>query len=266
MTKEISLDDHDDGRRFAGTRRLYGEEEYALFQKAHVLVVGVGGVGSWAVEALARTGIGHMTLVDLDVLVASNINRQLPALTSTLGRNKIDVAAERAREISPSIKLTLVDDFLNWDNLPGIMTEAPHLVLDCTDDVDAKISLILWCRRRRIPLVVAGAAGGKRDPSELRTDDLARTHRDPLLAKIRRQLRRDYKFPANPKEKFGIACVYSMESVAFPEGESCEHSGLNCSGYGSAVTVTATMGMMAVAEGLRLMTWRMRLAASRARG
>lgn len=250
-------------RRFTGTARLYGTDSFALFQQAHVLVAGAGGVGSWAIEALARTGIGHLTLVDMDVLVASNVNRQLPALSDTFGRSKIEVLAERARGINPRIKLTLVDDFLTRDNIGELLADTPDLVLDCTDDVDAKISLIVWCRRRRIPVVIAGAAGGKTDPTALRVDDLARTHRDPLLAKIRRQLRRDCGFPKNPDEKFGIPCVYSSQAVITPEGDSCDGGTLSCTGYGSSTVVTATMGMLAVGEGLRHMLRRMRLRISR---
>lgn len=250
-------------RRFSGIARLYGDDSFALFQQAHVLVAGAGGVGSWAIEALARTGIGHLTFIDMDVLVASNVNRQLPAITDTFGRGKIDVLAERARGINPRIKLTLIDDFLTRENIAELMADTPDLVLDCTDDVDAKISLIVWCRRRRIPIVIAGAAGGKTDPTQLLVDDLTRTHRDPLLAKIRRQLRRDCGFPKNPEEKFGIPCVYSNQSVVTPEGDSCDSGNLSCTGYGSSTVVTATMGMLATGEGLRHMLRRMRLRISR---
>lgn len=253
----------DYARRFNGIDRLYGTDTFSLYQQAHVLVAGAGGVGSWAIEALARTGIGRLTLIDMDVLVSSNVNRQLPALTETFGRAKIDVLAERARGINPRLKLTLVDDFLTRENISLLMEDSPDLVLDCTDDVEAKMSLIIWCRRRRIPIVVAGAAGGKTDPTELRVDDLTRTHRDPLLAKIRRQLRRDCGFPKDPKEKFGIPCIYSGQPVHTPEGAACESGNLSCSGYGSTTVVTATMGMLAVAEGLRHMARRMRLRKSR---
>lgn len=253
-------------RRFAGSRRLYGEDNFALYEQAHVLVAGAGGVGSWAIEALARSGIGRLTLIDMDVLVASNVNRQLPALTETFGRGKIEVLAERARSINPRLQITLIDDFLTRDNIATLMADTPDLVLDCTDDVDAKISMVVWCRRRRIPIVVAGAAGGKTDPAQLRVSDLTQTHRDPLLAKIRRQLRRDCGFPKKPEEKFGIPCVWSDQAVSTPNGQSCEAGDLSCSGYGSITMVTASMGMMAVAEGLRHMLRRMKLRHARARG
>lgn len=251
-------------RRFAGTARLYGDDVLALYREAHVLVAGAGGVGSWAIEALARTGIGHLTLVDMDVLVESNVNRQLPALTDTFGRGKIEVLAERARGINPGIRLTLVDDFLTRDNIATLLADTPDLVLDCTDDVEAKVSLTVWCRRRRIPLVVAGAAGGKTDPAQLRVTDLTQTHRDPLLAKVRRQLRRDCGFPKDPAEKFGIPCVYSDQAVHTPAGVSCDSGNLSCSGYGSTTVVTAGMAMLAVGEGLRHMVRRMKLRAARA--
>lgn len=251
-------------RRFAGIERLYGADSFALFQQAHVVVVGAGGVGSWVIEALGRNAIGHLTLIDMDVLVASNVNRQLPALTETFGRSKIEVLAERARGINPRIELTLVDDFLTRDNITELLADTPDLVLDCTDDVDAKVSLVVWCRRRRIPLIVSGAAGGKTDPTQLNVTDLTQTHRDPLLAKVRRRLRKECHFPQDPKEKFGIQCVYSDQPVHTPEGESCDSGNLSCTGYGSTSLVTAAMGMLAAAEGLRHMLRRMRLRMARA--
>jgi tRNA A37 threonylcarbamoyladenosine dehydratase len=257
--------DHEYERRFAGTARLYGTENFALFERAHVVVVGAGGVGSWAIEALARSAIGRLTLIDMDVLVSSNVNRQLPAMSGTFGRGKIEVMAERARDINPRVQLTLVDDFLTRDNIERLLADTPDLVLDCTDDVDAKVSLCVYCRRRRIPLVVAGAAGGKTDPTLLRVDDLTRTHRDPLIAKVRRRLRRECNFPKDPAEKFGLYCVYSDQAVTTPEGTACE-SDLSCTGYGSATVVTASMGLLAVAEGLRHMLRRMKLREARAAG
>jgi tRNA A37 threonylcarbamoyladenosine dehydratase len=201
----------------------------------------------------------------MDVLVSSNVNRQLPAMSGTFGRGKIEVMAERARDINPRVQLTLVDDFLTRDNIERLLADTPDLVLDCTDDVDAKVSLCVYCRRRRIPLVVAGAAGGKTDPTLLRVDDLTRTHRDPLIAKVRRRLRRECNFPKDPAEKFGLYCVYSDQAVTTPEGTACE-SDLSCTGYGSATVVTASMGLLAVAEGLRHMLRRMKLREARAAG
>ncbi|MEY4516686.1 MAG: hypothetical protein RL180_1032 [Pseudomonadota bacterium] len=242
---------HDDeyDRRFAGIGRLYGAAAFAQFEQAHVMVVGVGGVGSWAAEALARTGVGIITLIDLDLLVASNVNRQLPALTQTLGMEKIRAMAERLHAINPRITVHLVDEFLSADNVAAVLAQPPTVVLDCIDDVKAKIALILHCRFHKIPLVVAGGAGGKIDPLKIRVADLARTECDPLLAKIRSKLRRDYNMCKKPKDKFGVTCVYSIEQPYQPE--ACSAGGLQCGGYGSATAMTASVGLVAVAEVLK---------------
>ncbi len=242
------IDDEYD-RRFGGTARLYGETAFARFAAAHVVVVGVGGVGSWAVEALARSGVGHITLVDMDVLVASNVNRQLPALTETFGHDKIAAMAARARSINPRIKLTLVDDFLKADNVAQILADKPDMVLDCIDDVRAKIALIWHCRFNKIPLIVSGGAGGKSDPLKVRVADLSQTSQDPMLAKIRRELR-NQGMCKKPKEKFNILCIYSIDNPFVPDA-SCNAGGLQCGGYGSGMTVTATFGLVAAAEVLK---------------
>ncbi len=251
------MTDHDDeyARRFNGIARLYGQSTFQAYANAHVMVVGLGGVGSWAAEALARSGIGHITLVDMDVLVASNVNRQLPALSETFGRGKIEVMAERIRGINPRARLTLVDDFLTAENVGQLLACRPQVVLDCTDDVRAKIAMILHCRFNKLPLIVAGAAGGKIDPLRIKVDDLSRTQQDPLLSKIRRQLRQQYGICQDPKEKFGLSCVYSLEHPRQPDG-SCAIGGLSCDGYGSATTVTASFGLIAAAEALKRLSRR----------
>lgn len=242
-------------RRFAGAARVYGEQAFAQFERAHVMVIGIGGVGSWAVEALARSGIGTLTLVDMDVLVASNVNRQLPALTETFGHGKIDVMATRAKGINPRIQLNLVDDFLTADNLNTLIAQyQPDVILDCIDDVKAKIALILHCRFNKIPLIVSGGAGGKLDPLKIRVADLSRTEQDPMLAKIRSELR-NRGICKKPKDKFGISCIYSIDNP-FSNNAMCNTpvnagAGLRCGGYGSAVAVTATFGMVAAAEVLK---------------
>ena len=245
------LDSTDDEyvRRFAGIGRVYGETRLTTFEQAHVMVIGIGGVGSWAAEALARTAIGEITLVDMDILVASNINRQLPALTDTLGLEKTQAMAERIRGINPRIKLNIIDDFLTADNLVQLLATPPDVVLDCIDDVKAKLALILHCRRHKIPLVVSGSAGGKTDPLSIRVADLSKTEYDPLLAKIRRTLRQDYNMCKKPKDKFGVTCVYSIEQPYQPE--TCTTGGLQCGGYGSATVMTASVGLVAVAEVLK---------------
>lgn len=236
-------------RRFMGTQKLYGSQSFTQFQSSHVMVIGVGGVGSWAVEALARSGIGKLTLVDMDVLAASNINRQLPALTSTLGYEKIHIMAERCREINPDLQVQLIDDFLTVENIKEILNDQPDVVLDCIDDVQAKLALILYCRFNKIPLVISGGAGGKLDPTQIRVADLAKTSQDAMLAKLRYQLRRK-GICKNPKEKFGLTCIYSEEQATLT-ASSCASAGLHCGGYGSAVTVTTTFAMFAVAEVLK---------------
>lgn len=270
-------DNNEYPRRFAGSASVYGKQAFSRFEQAHVMVIGIGGVGSWAVEALARSGVGTLTLIDMDVLVASNVNRQLPALTETLGYGKIEVMAARATGINPRVRLNLVDDFLTPDNVKSLVEQyQPDIILDCIDDVKAKLALILHCRFNKIPLIVSGGAGGKLDPLKIRVADLSRTEQDPMLAKIRSELR-NKGICKKPKDKFGIPCIYSVdnpfshavacESRADAPGQTSSHNpssnpgsqqtgfnpaaGLRCGGYGSAVTVTATFGMVAAAEVLK---------------
>lgn len=184
FSMQLTTDSDEYERRFAGAAKVYGEQAFSQFEQAHIMVIGIGGVGSWAVEALARSGVGTLTLIDMDVLVASNVNRQLPALTETFGHGKIDVMAARARSINPRIHLNLVDDFLTPDNVKTLVEQyQPDIILDCIDDVKAKIALILYCRFNKIPLIVSGGAGGKLDPLKIRVADLSRTEQDPMLAK-----------------------------------------------------------------------------------
>lgn len=254
-----SLNNDEYERRFAGSAKIYGEQAFSQFEQAHVMVIGIGGVGSWAVEALARSGVGRLTLVDMDVLVASNVNRQLPALTTTFGHGKIDVMAARAQEINPRISVDLVDDFLTPDNVKSLIERyQPDVVLDCIDEVKAKIALILHCRFNKIPLIISGGAGGKLDPLKIRVVDLSKTEQDPMLAKIRSELRQK-GICKKPKDKFNIPCIYSIDnpfSNSFSNNANCETTinagaGLRCGGYGSAVAVTATFGMVAAAEVLK---------------
>ena len=241
-----------DARALAGSAKAYGQTAFNAFERAHVMVIGIGGVGSWAVEALARSGVGHLTLIDLDVVTVSNINRQLAATYSTLGQAKIQVMAERCRAINPQIKLTLVDDLIEPNNLVSLLANRPDIVLDCTDDVKAKLALMLHCRFAKIPLIVSGGAGGKLDPLKIAVADLSKTEQDPMLAKLRRQLRQR-GIATTSKEKFGITCVYSHENPI--SHSSCEtidaSAGLRCGGYGSAVVVTSSFAMVAVAQVLK---------------
>ncbi|MFN0297081.1 ThiF family adenylyltransferase [Acinetobacter albensis] len=247
MTDLLQDDEYE--RRFAGVEKIYGDEAFRQYEHSHVMVIGIGGVGSWAVEALARTGIAELTLVDMDVIAASNINRQLPALSSTLGREKIEVMAERCLSINPRIRINMVDDYLTPDNVKELLSNPPDVVLDCIDDVKAKLALMLHCRFNKIPLIVSGGAGGKLDPLKIRVADLSKTEQDPMLAKLRSQLR-SKGICKKPKDKFGITCVYSVDNP-FSSADVCASAGLRCGGYGSAVVVTSSFAMIAVSEVLK---------------
>ncbi|QJQ94514.1 MULTISPECIES: tRNA cyclic N6-threonylcarbamoyladenosine(37) synthase TcdA [Halomonadaceae] len=267
-------DDYD--FRFGGIRRLYGTLAADAFRRAHVVVVGVGGVGSWTVEALARAGIGKLTLIDLDDVCVSNINRQLHALDGTIGRPKVEVLAERCRAIHPSIEVIADCAFVTPHNLAErIPEDADHLV-DAIDNVAAKAALIAWCKRRKLPITVTGAAGGQSDPTRIRIADLSRTEHDPLLAKVRARLRRDHGFSRNPKRRFSVECVYSDEQLVYPDnnGEVClqkpggnEPTRLDCaSGFGAATFVTGSFGFTAAARVMERLARRARQAATNETG
>ncbi len=252
LPKDPAAVQPDLSRRFGGIVRLYGAAGFAHMQAAHVVVVGIGGVGSWAVEALARSGIGHLTLIDMDVLAISNINRQLPALDSTLGELKAEVMATRCRDINPHIAVQVVDDFLTPANLPVLLARPPTLVIDCIDDLKAKVALAVHCRQHKIPLLISGGAGGRVDPTRIRVADLSRTSGDALLSKLRQRLRKQHRIAVEPGKKFGLLCVYSEEAASRPT--DCAASGLQCGGYGSITTVTATVGLTLVGEALKKIT------------
>ena len=241
-------------RRFGGIGRLYGQTAMAAFASAHVAVVGIGGVGSWAAEALARSGVGRITLIDLDNVAESNANRQIHALDDHFGRAKVTAMAERIRAINPTCDVTEVEDFVTPENASIFLGQSLDAVVDAIDQVRAKVAMIAYCRSSRIPVVVAGAAGGKVDPTQVRLDDLSRTVQDPLLARVRSQLRREHGFSRDPKRKFGISAVFSEEPVRLlPTVSACATSGvtgLNCGGFGSSVCITATFGFFAAAAAL----------------
>ncbi|TCS73076.1 tRNA A37 threonylcarbamoyladenosine dehydratase [Sulfuritortus calidifontis] len=244
-------------RRFGGVRRLYGPAAFERFQQAHVCVIGIGGVGSWVAEALARTAIGELTLIDPDHVAESNINRQVHALTPELGKAKVEAMRERIAAINPRCKVNLVEKFLAEGNLETLLHERYDYVVDAIDSARAKVALIVHCKRRKIKLVCVGGAGGQVDPSRIRLDDLSRTSQDPLLSKVRSKLRKEHGFPREPKKKFGVDCVYSTENLIYPsaEGGVCYEKpedahvhGLNCSGFGSSACVTSVFGMLAAAK------------------
>lgn len=252
------MSDVDRARRFGGIARLYGDEALVRLSDAHAVVVGVGGVGSWVAEALARSGVGCLTLVDLDHVAESNLNRQIHALEDTLGMAKVDAMAERIAAINPDCQVHRVDDFVTPDNLSALLghlpasTRGPCCVVDAIDQLRAKVALLAWCGSQGLATVTCGAAGGQSDPTRIRRADLSRTVQDPLLAKVRAQLRRDHGYPRDPKRKFGIAAVYSEEPLRYPEAACAPEPGaaLACAGFGSSVCVTATFGL--VAAGLAL--------------
>ena len=262
IVEEATVEDDQYERRFQGTRTLYGTSAVDTFAAAHVYVIGVGGVGSWVAEALARTAVGTITLIDLDVLVASNVNRQLPALDSTFGQSKIGAMATRVYEINPKVTLNLIDDFLTVENVAALLPSReeakaaaeqgkPIVILDCVDDMSAKLAIALHCRFNKLKLVCAGGAGGKIDPSQIKVSDLKDSYQDPLLAKLRNKLRHEKGINSALKEKFGIKCVYSTEPPRVDK--SCQTGGLHCGGYGSAVVVTSVVAMIMVSEALQLL-------------
>lgn len=243
-------------RRFGGVARLYGEAGAKRLSDAHVCVVGIGGVGSWAAEALARSGIGALTLIDLDMVAESNTNRQVHALGDEYGKAKVAVMAERIHAIHPGCRVETVEDFVTLENTADLLRTRFHFVIDAIDQVRTKAAMIAHCRRINLPIITAGAAGGQFDPTRIEIVDLARTEQDPLLSKVRSQLRREYGFTRKPREKFGVMAVYSTEPLRYPEPEAaCETpvavSGLNCAGFGSSVCVTAAFGLAAAAHVLR---------------
>lgn len=239
--------DLDFDRRFGGIARLYGRHGLDALAAAHLCVIGVGGVGSWAVEALARSAVGRMTLVDLDHVAESNINRQLPAIEPNLGRAKVAVLSERVGLINPRCRVDVIEEFVTVDNAAGLLPDTCDWVLDCVDSFRVKAAVIATCRRRGQAVITAGGAGGRRDATRVRIGDLRRTEQDPLLARTRRLLRQDYGFPANPKRRFGVPCVWSDEpATAAADGCVAGPGGsLNCAGLGSSMAVTASFGLAA---------------------
>jgi tRNA A37 threonylcarbamoyladenosine dehydratase len=238
-------------RRFGGLRRLYGEAGYERLRAAHVVVVGVGGVGSWTAEALARSGVRALTLIDLDHVAESNVNRQVQADSRTLGAAKVLALRDRIASIHPACRVRPVEAFVEPGNWPALLGGAAiDGVVDACDQVRAKQVIASWALQTKVPLVIAGAAGGKRAAQHVEVVDLAHTTHDPLLATLRQRLR---KAGAPRTGAIGLCCVFSREVVAMPEREvddaSCAIDGsLNCAGYGSTVAVTATFGMVAAGE------------------
>ena len=255
-------------RRFGGVSRLYGAAGLAKFQAAHVVVIGIGGVGSWAAEALARNAIGTITLIDLDNIAESNVNRQIHALDGAFGKAKVSAMHERILSINPICIVREIEDFITTNNLESLLGglcsagDSPaQVIVDCIDDASAKAALAAFCKQHKIALISTGGAGGRLDATKIKVADLSAVQGDRLLAKVRNLLRRDYHFPkaCNTKKsaKFGVQAIYSDENIIKPQAnshagagdtsvvENNAITGLNCAGYGSSVSVTATFGFVA---------------------
>lgn len=249
--------------RFGGIGRLYGQKALVKFAASHVVVIGIGGVGTWAAEALARSGIGQITLIDLDDICVTNTNRQIHALTSTIGDSKVTVMAKRIREINPDCQVNEVEDFITVDNLGDYLLGSQSggnidYVVDCIDAVKQKAALIAWCKRQKIKIVTVGGAGGQVDPTQIQLTDLAKTYQDPLLAKVRNILRREYNFSKNVQRRFAVDAVFSSEQLVYPQadGSVCSTKAtadgsmrMDCaSGFGAVTMVTGTFGFVAASR------------------
>lgn len=246
--------------RFGGIKRLYGQQQFEWIQHAHFCVVGIGGVGSWTAEALARTGVGKITLIDLDDICATNVNRQIHALSGTIGQAKVDAMKARCELINPECDVNVIDDFITLDNIQEHIQGFDY-VIDCIDAVKEKAALIAHCKRVKLPIITTGGAGGQTDPSQITFGDVAKTTQDPLLAKVRYILRKQYNFSSNPKRKFNVDCVYSTEQLVYPgsDGSVCHAKqnadgsmNMDCNnGFGSVTMITGSFGFFVAAKAVR---------------
>lgn len=247
--------------RFGGIARLYGATGAQILQNAQFCVIGIGGVGSWVAEALARNGVGHITLIDLDDICTTNINRQIHALTDTVGLSKVEVMAERILQINPDCKVHQIEDFVTDENLQELLSANFDYVIDAIDSVRIKTAIIAHCKRNKLPIITIGGAGGQIDPTKIEIADLSQTYQDPLLAKVRNNLRREYNFSRNLKRKFSIDAVFSTEQLLYPDasGGVCfakqSQDGamrLDCSGgFGATTHVTASFAFFAVGRAIK---------------
>ena len=246
---------------FGALARVYGQQAFDDLSRLSICVVGLGGVGSWTAEALARTGVGSITMIDHDDISASNINRQLHALQNTVDSSKVDTMRDRLLQINPAARIVAEDDFLVEKNLEHYLCRDFDVVIDAIDNIRFKAAMIAYCRRQKIRIITTGGAGGRTDPLAVSVADLSRTWNDALAAKVRSRLRSDYGFTSNPKRRFGIECVYSSEQPVYPDGTgSVSHAKpgvpgvrLDCDqGYGSVSFVTGTFGLVAASRAVRL--------------
>lgn len=253
-----------DNPRFGGIQRLYGAQAMEKLQQSHVAVAGIGGVGSWCAEALARSGIGTITLIDLDDVCITNTNRQIHATEKTIGEPKVDAMAQRIKQINPDCIVHCIEDFVLPENVTSLITRELDAVVDATDSIKAKAAMVAHCKRNKIRIVTIGGAGGQIDPTQITRGDLAKTTQDPLAAKLRSELRRFHNFSKNPKRRFGVECIYSLEQLRYPQpdGSVCYNKSamengtrLDCAGgFGASMAVTATFGMFAAASIINKLT------------
>ncbi|WP_257275737.1 MULTISPECIES: tRNA cyclic N6-threonylcarbamoyladenosine(37) synthase TcdA [unclassified Endozoicomonas] len=244
--------------RFGGSRRLYGSDAVDRLKQSHICVIGIGGVGSWAAEALARTGVGSITLIDLDDVCVTNINRQLHATTETIGQSKCEVMASRIQSINPDCQCHVIENFITTENVSELISQDFDYVLDAIDSFRIKAALIHHCKRNKIPVITTGGAGGQVDPTQIQITDLTKTWHDPLAKKVRNHLRDFHGFTKNNKRKFGVDCVFSSEQAVYPQpdGTVCQQkpsdlgsTKMDCaSGFGATTVVTATFGFVAVSR------------------
>lgn len=255
----LNVDNYYTQRRFSGVTRIYGQIAHQYFQNSHICIIGLGGVGSWVVEALARSAIGELSLIDLDHVAESNINRQLQATESNLGKAKTTALAERILDINPNCRIHCIEDFISAENQIDMLNQDYDWVIDCIDNFRTKAALIAYCRSNKIKLLTIGGAGGMVDPAQINHVDLSRSRQDPLLSKVRKQLRQQYGFPTNPSRRFNIPCIYSEEQLLYSDDQgnishqkpvqSNTRTGLNCTnGFGSSVCVTASFGFYAASH------------------
>ncbi len=257
-TRETLFMSDDFSHRFGGTQRLYGNAAVDKLRNAHVGVIGIGGVGSWAAEALARSAIGKITLFDMDDICVSNVNRQIHALDGQIGRLKVDAMADRIKTINPSVDCAAVMSFVTEKNVDELLNNQFDYIIEATDSVKAKAAIIAYCKRNKIKIISSGGAGGQVDPTQIQIADLSRTIQDPLLAKVRNLLRRNYNFSRNTKRKMGVDCVFSTEQLTYPQADGgvCKQKPstdgpvrLDCAtGFGAATCVTATFGLFAASR------------------
>lgn len=251
----------DYAEKFGTLARVYGEELCEVLSQSHVCVVGIGGVGSWAVESLVRSGIGEITLVDGDTIARSNMNRQIHTLESSLGQAKVSAMQARIKDINTDCHCHAVEHHIDDDNLRDILERGYDCVIDAIDSIKYKAAIVYCCKRNKIPVVMTGGAGGLIDPTKTEVADLTRTWNDPLAATVRSRLRHKYGYTRNPKRSFGVPCVFSPEQQRYPDREGrpgyCKPGvaglSLDCSfGYGSVVSVTASFGFAAAAKAVEL--------------